>query len=126
MPKFYHPYRLQKLLLAQVTLHMQIDKQKLYSCIYKLVPQLGSSFYCCTHSRGLDPQLMIEATHIVQSPVTPSGNLTDQVGDLEQPNSYMCNNRSTLIGTNHLKPEYLSTKFTAILYPFQRNKQIHN
>ena len=74
----------------------QIDKQKLYSCIYKLVPQACLFAVVPIPGEQADPQLMIEATHIIQPPVTPSGNLTDQTGDLEQPNTCVTTDQASL------------------------------
>ena len=58
----------------------QIDEEKLYSCIYKLVPQACLFTVVPIPGEQADPQLTIEATHTVQPPVTPSGNLTDLAG----------------------------------------------
>ena len=71
---------------------------------------------------------MIEATHIVQPPVTPSGNSTDQAGDLEQPNTYVTTDQPSLelntLSQNVYQPN--SLPIPIILYPFQKNKQIHD
>lgn len=47
----------------------QIDEEKLYGCIYKLVPQACLFTVVPIPGEQADPQLMIEATHIVQPPV---------------------------------------------------------
>ena len=63
---------------------------------------------------------MIEATHIVQPPVTPSGNLTDQAGDLEQPNICVTTDQPSLelntLSQNVYQPNSLPThNFVPIL-----------
>ena len=65
----------------------QIDKEKLYSCIYKLVPKACLFTIVPIPREQGDQQLTIEAIHTIQPPITPNGTSTDQAGDVEQPNT---------------------------------------
>ena len=71
---------------------------------------------------------MIEATHIVQPPVTPSGNSTDQAGDLEQPNTYVTTDQPSLelntLSQNVYQPNSLPTHNFVPIPEEQANTQL--
>lgn len=70
----------------------KIDTEKLYSSIYKLVPQACLFTIVPIPEEQADTQVVIGPTHTLQQPMTPSDNLRKQTTsnqDLEQPTT-MC------------------------------------
>ena len=77
----------------------QIDQEKLCSCLYKLIPQACLFTIVPVPEEQTDLQQIMTETHAVQPPITPCGNLIDQAGDLEQPNT--CVTNQSLIELSH-------------------------
>ena len=77
----------------------QIDQEKLCSCLYKLIPQACLFTIVLGPEEQTDLQQIMTETHAVQPPITPCGNLIDQAGDLEQPNT--CVTNQSLIELSH-------------------------